>query len=226
MAALKVWDGSAWVSAALANTPAASSVSFSPTGDIVATNAQAAIAEVDAEFHAHEVKTPGAHAASAISNTAPTHMTATDIQSVINALPKGFVAQTTRSAGSPTTDSYTASGNANSAYNLTASLSSTRRYEISMAMSPSLQAGTTAARWIVFLQEDGVRIGRPLDFSVAALGLTTFTTVAFSKVLTTSTASHTYSLELLEVTGDATFVITYNNTDLMYSLTILDIGAV
>ena len=44
------WNGEAWVLTAPVNS--AANTTFAPTGDIVATNVQAAIVEVDAEMHA------------------------------------------------------------------------------------------------------------------------------------------------------------------------------
>lgn len=64
-------------------TTDATNTVFTPAGDIVATNVQAAIVEVDAEFHAHEVKTPGAHAASAISFTPTGTLLSTTAQAAI-----------------------------------------------------------------------------------------------------------------------------------------------
>lgn len=83
IAATNVQDALAEIVAESGGTPTASSVSFTPTGDIVATNVQTAIVEVDTELHAHETKTPGAHAATAISFSPASGIAATNVQTAI-----------------------------------------------------------------------------------------------------------------------------------------------
>ncbi len=66
-------------------TPAATAgaITFTPAGDIIATNVQDAIVEVDTELHDHLTDTAGAHAASAISFTPTGTVSATDVQAAI-----------------------------------------------------------------------------------------------------------------------------------------------
>lgn len=61
----------------------ASEINFTPTGDIGATNVQAAIVEVDAELHAHESDATDAHDASAISVVPFSTIAATNVQAAL-----------------------------------------------------------------------------------------------------------------------------------------------
>lgn len=64
----------------------AATTTFSPTGDIVATNVQAAIVEVDGELHTHINKLIDSHGASSVSVVPMGDLAATNVQSALTEL--------------------------------------------------------------------------------------------------------------------------------------------
>ena len=64
----------------------ATNIGNTATGNLVATNVQASLAELDSDLTAHISDSSAAHAASAISNTPAGNISATDVQAAINEL--------------------------------------------------------------------------------------------------------------------------------------------
>lgn len=75
-----------YVDSKIATVNDASEIAVVPTGTIVATNVQAAIAELDGDIQAHLNDTIDAHDASAISNIPSGNLAATDVQAALNEL--------------------------------------------------------------------------------------------------------------------------------------------
>lgn len=67
-------------------TSTAADVPFTPAGDILSTDVQAALQELDADLTAHMVDSSAAHAASAISYAGSTNLTATTVEAALDEL--------------------------------------------------------------------------------------------------------------------------------------------
>jgi hypothetical protein len=156
----------------------------------------------------------------------------TPSQAALDALPRGRVAQTLLAGGAAVTqDTYTTSGPAKPVYNLTYVADAARRYKVNVNMTAVITLPVTGptARWIIFVLVDGIKFARVFDWTAAGAPIyfQVFNTTSYEGFWEPTSGSHTFSLDVLEVSGDSDLFIRYGgpDPDLLYRIAISDDGA-